>query len=940
MLVSLQSPELRPGDVRRVALLQDERRFYARHDWSINPHLTVADAAMHLRAELDELMHWPEAWQRREAAVNVWLLASGILSAADDRLRGKTLRVATLRRVTEQAERLARWADFPARAALRAWRTAWLAGLEAILPPLLGEAMPADIPQVLRRPIPDSLAGETLAVPSPFQRLDLTHADVLALGRALMQHIPDRDTPLALIGLRTSGSYFAPLIKLQLQREGYRSLAFATLDPKKGPDADERKAMRTLAADGCTAVLVDDPPHSGSTLQAAIGFAQQAGFRRDALHVLVPTHPAKPDWAANFPDGMAIALAPKHWHKVALMQAQRLETQLADYLGPCKLVESERAERYTKQLRSCSSDVRVPRLKRVYEVEMQSGRGRETLFVLAKSVGSGWYSYPAYLAAERLSAHVPSLLGLRDGILYTQYLPQAGETVRPSPEAAADYVAARVRAFSFPAGAKFKSRNGGLRLLVNVLSGAYGRPFISAAMRADIAVRLGRLPCPAAAWIDGNMQRGEWIAGPNGVLKTDFEHHGLGKAALNVADPAFDLADAIVHGEFSADEERALVARYVQQSGDAGVGQRLFVAKLLAGICSMNEAQQQVLGPARDTASLARANARFLRAWHFLTAETARFAGRHLPHAQMRAWCAPLVFLDVDGVIDRRLFGFPATTAAGVQALAALSRRSVVLNTARSIAEVKTYCEAYGLCGGVAEYGSYMWNALRGEGRVLVSDESLKQLEALRAALKSIPGVFLDDAYTCSIRAFGYRSKSEGLLAALSSARRADIGDGAVEPLSLVLVKQLIADLGLDRLRVHPTSIDTTIVAREVDKGTGLSAFRDWVFGPDAETIAVGDSDADLPMFKAATRSFAPANIGCRHAARLLGCEIVGESYQRGLLEIARRIGGGGTTALASPEMTEHDALLAKIFEVADLPLFKRVLRALSNPSGLSILLR
>ncbi len=146
---------------------------------------------------------------------------------------------------------------------------------------------------------------------------------------------------------------------------------------------------------------------------------------------------------------------------------------------------------------------------------------------------------------------------------------------------------------------------------------------------------------------------------------------------------------------------------------------------------------------------------------------------------------------------------------------------------------------------------------------------------------KAVPGVFLEEAYSYSISAFTYRSKSGGLLASLLSAKRAEIGEGAVAPLSPVLVKQLIRQVGLDRVGVQQTTIDATIVAREVDKGTGLLAFRDWVLGPEAHTIAVGDSEADLPMFGAATRSFAPATIGCRRAARLLGCEIVEERYQR-----------------------------------------------------------
>jgi hypothetical protein len=94
--------------------------------------------------------------------------------------------------------------------------------------------------------------------------------------------------------------------------------------------------------------------------------------------------------------------------------------------------------------------------------------------------------------------------------------------------------------------------------------------------------------------------------------------------------------------------------------------------------------------------------------------------------------------------------------------------------------------------------------------------------------------------------------------------------------------------LRLDRVSFHHTTIDTTVVAKDTDKGTGLSALRSWVMEQDAETIAVGDSEADLPMFRAATRSFAPAQIDCARQARLLGCQIARHSYQRGLLDIAR----------------------------------------------------
>ena len=112
-------------------------------------------------------------------------------------------------------------------------------------------------------------------------------------------------------------------------------------------------------------------------------------------------------------------------------------------------------------------------------------------------------------------------------------------------------------------------------------------------------------------------------------------------------------------------------------------------------------------------------------------------------------WRAPLVVLDVDGVLDRRLFGFPCTTAAGMEALSLLSAYdfSVALNTARSAAEVKDYCKAYSLTGGVAEHGSYLWDAVRQRERVLISAETARQLEELRnVTCRASLGYFLMNA--------------------------------------------------------------------------------------------------------------------------------------------------------------------------------------------------
>jgi hypothetical protein len=80
--------------------------------------------------------------------------------------------------------------------------------------------------------------------------------------------------------------------------------------------------------------------------------------------------------------------------------------------------------------------------------------------------------------------------------------------------------------------------------------------------------------------------------------------------------------------------------------------------------------------------------------------------------------------------------------------------------------------------------------------------------------------------------------------------RLSGVGDGVVAPLSTLLIQHLMMDLGLDRLSFHHTVIDPMIGAKEVNKGNGLLALRDRVLGDDAETIAVGDQEPDLTMFR------------------------------------------------------------------------------------------
>ena len=961
-------------------VLPAELDFYQAYPWCLNPYLTVHEAVEHLRAEIDRLAAVPNGWQVGEVATNVFLLSCGVLNCVDEYLRGPTLRMPK-RLAAMRASRAVKWTfekisqakSLRHRAQALRWRDRYLFGFNEFLTVLVGGETPDRSAYVqlgnglsaqLQIPLPLDLQAKRFGIPTPFRRLDLTHVDVLALGRCFVKRYPDRSQSILLLGLRTSGSYFAPLLKALLQREGFRNVSLLTFEANKGAGSRESSALKSFAAQGFSVLIVDDPPHTAGTIQAAFSGVRKAGFAADKVKILVPAHAATRDSLNVFPDEMLVLLEPEQWHKPALLNSKAIEARLAEYfrsdnVSSVKVIASKRAEEFNDCLQRASLDARGARLKRIFEVQLETTAGKkETRYVLAKSVGWGWLGYHAFLAGQRLSGFVPPILGLRDGILYMEWIPQSSAFSEDGPDRdtridiIAAYVAARVRALNLQGGSAsgmdLQRQNNGVRLLEKALSGAYGRFPTNTLIRSRLGHSLRQQPCPMPTLIDGNMQRAEWIVDRRALLKTDYEHHGMNKNAINVADPAYDLADAMLDLALSPEEENRLVRRYVDASGDTGIDRRLFMNKLLAGIWRMHEAQEQLFAMPRDAGAQQELHRRFMRAWDFLTIQTARYCGSHYAPPADQRWHAPLLYLDVDGVIDRRLFGFPATTAAGIAALSKLSSHgiSVALNTARSVAEVKDYCQAYHLAGGVAEHGSYVWDALAQRGRVLIDPKSERQLEELRSRLQEIPGVFLDDRHRFSIRAFTYQDKPQGLVALLmKSTRSCEIGDGALAPLPELVINNLMSELKLDRLSFHHTWIDTTIVAKEVDKGSGLVALRDWVLGPDAETIAVGDQKADLSMFRAATRSFAPANISCAREARLLGCQIVGKAYQQGLLQIAHAIAhrdGQPCDRCAESEVKSPVLrnLFLKILQAADRSWRKNLFEALFDRRAFRIFMR
>jgi hydroxymethylpyrimidine pyrophosphatase-like HAD family hydrolase len=965
-----------------------ELAFYQRYLWCLNPYLTVRETLTFLGGELKHLGKTQENWQTRELMTNVFLLSSALLNAVDEYLRGKDLalpkrapRVPLARVVLGAANKLWRLLRAPRRARARRWKENWQGGFDAFLalfvaPETVDATALANpvrrMTESLRRPLPADLLAEHIYFPSAFRKHDLTHFDMLALGRSFTCRYSDRKQPLLLVGLRTAGSYFAPLLRAFLKAEGYQEVHAVTVRPDRGPSAHERAELLRCARAGARAVILDDAPGTGDTIALAVDLARKTGFAADRIVSLVPVHPASRDWRRHIkslPLGgtPVIELQLEEWYKQQLLEPKEAEGRIAEYYrergysSSC-VIPSRMAEEFNAQLETAIVDERRNRLKRTWEVRLETETGeKETRYVLAKSVGWGWLGYHAFLVGYRLAEFVPTVLGLRDGILYTEWLSQSAESPAGDREDRLErialYVAARARSLSLGANPLprlgLHQHHDGFGLLDRVLSGACGGRLMAGLMRRRVRCRLAKLPCPVPTLIDGKMQTSEWIAGPSGLLKTDFEHHGMGKNELNIVDPAYDLAEAFLHLEVSPEEESRLLDRYREESADSDVEKRLFVNKLLAGSWALASALKHLFRHPQLTQRQQEFHRDFVAAWHFLTVQTARFCGGFCRPGEAPRWRSPLLVMDLDGVFDRRLFGFPCTTLAGIEALALLHAHEVAIavDTARSLPEVKEYCRAYGLAGGVSEYGSYAWDAVGDTGRVLASVEALVQLDTLRLVLRGVPGVFLDDRHRYSIRAWTYEDKSPpvgriNMPYALSSIRSFTTQDKSPAPLPTLAVQKLLAELKLDRLIFHQTTIDTAIVSKEVDKGTGLLALLDLVGLSAADTIAVGDSEPDLPMFRVTKRSFAPGEIGCAPLARLLGCKVVTHRYQRGLLEIARQVvhpDGAhcprcrrAVAMLASPS----ESFLLDLLKAADRSRWAVLLRALLDLKTYQILVR
>jgi hydroxymethylpyrimidine pyrophosphatase-like HAD family hydrolase len=894
-----------PGDT-------SEKQFYSAYEWALDPILSLRELFERLQETLNDFEKYELPWQREECKTNLYLFVSAITCTVDDYL-GQTPpnvlriseRIPRFRVLLLAAQKLINVVHFARtftrKSRVAFWRRNWASSVDAVCDLLIHEANTTaeqwgrckdSIEKAIASRLPKELLDRRMQLPSGFRSQDLAHQDAISLATLFDASQKDRQRQVLIIGPRSMGAYFASPLKAKLKALGWTSVTWCTLRPKKGISRWEEPGLREIHSPNVQVLVVDESPNTGNTFLLMVKLLREMGVPAERIFLLAAMHPTRPDWRlpADKPEvqGVTLIRLEAHdLHKNHLLEPAAALPLLADYFraegwSGAEIIRNRQTDELNVQLAEHFQDGFQCRLKRVFNVQLKSSSGGLIdKRILAKSVGWGWLGYHAYFAGMRLGGFVPCTLGLRNGLLFTEYLEEASQEPKnipsnPPADRLASYVAARVKELRLPRDPCFEISIGygwtGWRVLIDTLKRAYGR-YIGRLKVSPLHRSLEEFVSPVPTLIDGKMRPEDWIRTEDGFRKTDFEHHNFGRTELYIVDPAYDLASAAFEFQLSPHEEQQLIERYVAASGDEAARGRILLWKLVHGTVVTDQATTAIATEKRDEV-LRQWNRRQFLARNFLVHHMNRFAGSLLPPLPAVEWTKHLFFMDLDGVFDSEVFGFPQTTSSGLLSLAILRSHgfSVVLNTARSVLDVQQYCEAYSLPGGVAESGCVFVDAVRKTEVPIADAESVEQLKRCREAIQTLPGVFVDTNYKFAVRAF-------------RPSRRLTEGLRETELRSLL-------DDKFDRLTFISTYADSTILPKGIGKGPGLLWAKRHLGMEGRPVVAIGDNDQDIEMLRAAETAYAPANSSriIRELAAQGHCRMTRRPFQRGLLEAVRHV--------------------------------------------------
>jgi hydroxymethylpyrimidine pyrophosphatase-like HAD family hydrolase len=759
--------------------------------------------------------------------------------------------------------------------------------------PALLDRLGAEVPE----PVATVLAGSLLRPPSSFRSFDQHPRDVVELVARFARRYPDRSRRLLVVGLLTSGGYLAPLAAAALRAEGYTHVEVRSTRPAAASSRADTAALRSAGREGALALLIDDPPSTGMTLAATARGLQRLGFPAERVVMLFAAFADQPvpGSIAGYP---SVVLPPADWHIRDRVREESLRRTLAELLPDQEVLALSVGE---PGLPSRWSHLEVPLTALVH-----TESGVRELHLVVQGAGTGYLGRHALAVADALAGLVPRVHGFHDGVLLRDRLPgepdRAVDLTRTRHVGAADvvrYVARRRERLplSTDRGPLLTGRQPVWEVGARVFAGSCGR--LADPLRPLLIDPLLRelLRTPAASLVDGQTAFGRWWPGPEGWAKTDFDEGSFSHLDLAAYDAAYDLAGA---AQALPEDEDRLVADYERLTGSRIQAARWCVYGVVHGWNAERLAGSGV-GTGMDEADARRARSRALQEYlgglYLRDIDSQRAAGADPTARPPRGWCA----LDVDGVLETDLSGAPAPAPAGTMALRGLRAHGyqVLLATGRPVPEVRDRCRAYGLPGGVAEYGAVVYDAVRDRSTSLVAGPDRTPLTAL---LSGLPSVTLDPQYRWCVRA--HRG---------SGGDRTGLDDETVRELS--------GRPEAAGFAVVQGQTQTDFVPVGVDKAAGVAALLELLDAPEGirPVLAVGDSATDIPLLRWARHGCTPANAAA--TVREAGITVLRRPYQAGLADAVGRLLGhspGRCSRCRPPALSPADAALTALLAVPE----------------------
>jgi hypothetical protein len=840
---------------------------------------------------------------RRESWLDAYLLAAGMNQIAEDHLHPD---VYPLDQAAEHLGRHATWLGACAKgtaAAVRAiralrpaarWTVPWQRTVAQLVDSLADVVVCGRSPGArlaeralcISRDIaesPPALRRAIIRLPSCFKAFDQQPEDMGRLVDAFGTRWPRRTRPLVVVGVRTSGSYLAPLCAAFLRRDGWRRVQVLTVRPGRALLAHERQILREVTAEGGLALVVDDPPATGGSIARSIGELERAGVPRDSIVLLLPLFSHAPP--AVLERFARVVLPRDEWAVEARLKPEAVARDLAALLPPgTSLVSVE-----PKPLASPGRSRGHRRaLFRVRVAGWHAGPPQEE-DVLVQGAGLGYFGTQVLAVARATRERSPRVHGLRGGLLYREWLPAAGSVDSWDAEAARSVAAhaadcRRSLAVNEDVSLRLFGEDAAWEVAAKILSRAFGRAWpVAKVLVVDRAARrLLRVRRPSV--VDGAMGPGHWFirdGASSPAVKAPGSDGAFSNVGLSCYDAAFDLAGATARVRDSSFAPR--VRRAYADLGEPPVDLERWLLYELAHLWARERRHPE------DGAELQRCRARSLQRY---------LASVYLDDVEPNA-SGPLCALDVDGVLETEYLGFPAMTPTAGLTLRALVLHGYrpVLATGRSLDEVAERCHVYRLAGGIAEYGAATYVTSGQQVRHLAPPGG-SAARRLRAMLAGTDGVRFDEDYRFALRA--YRVDARGVRRGLPS-------DTIAECLALG---------GANVMRAVPGEGQTDFVASDVDKGAGLRALagdllHDRPVGDLPFAFVVGDTVADIPCAALAEHAYTPAHANDALAAA--GFEQMGAPYQAGLAQAARAVLGhspGHCSVCRPPATTVERRLL------------------------------